>query len=256
MTIYKLGSWKRDDQDISIHPSFEEKVAKLFYAPNSENGYDLRQWASPVENQGQLSSCVANSIVGGLELLRIKEGLQHEDLSRLCLYYNARAQNYDQDKDEGSYIRLAMKTLQTLGVCKEATWKYDVANVNVRPPWMAMREAYCYRIKSFSRITTSGSERNNVIETALRSGHPVVFGMMVDDAFCANTNGRPYFNSSTFVSKGSHAMLIVGFDKATRTYIVRNSWGTAWGDNGYWYMDYDVLNICEAEDFWIIEGIV
>ena len=34
-------------------------------------------------------------------------------------------------------------------------------------------------------------------------------------------------------------MLIVGYSDAKQVFIVRNSWGTHWGDNGYCYMPYD-----------------
>ena len=50
---------------------------------------------------------------------------------------------------------------------------------------------------------------------------------------------------------GGHAMLIVG---STDThFIVRNSWGAEWGDNGYCYIPLDYLtdeNL--ADDFWAI----
>ena len=49
---------------------------------------DLRKWCSPIEDQGRLSSCVGNAIASSLELLKIRDGKQHEDLSRLFVYYN------------------------------------------------------------------------------------------------------------------------------------------------------------------------
>lgn len=253
METFKLGSWIQDTEDKTNHPCFE-KTAKLVLLENTSNKCDLRNWCSAVENQGFLSSCVANSIVGGLELLRIKQGLQHTDLSRLFLYYNSRAQHSSELKDDGTYIRVCIKTLQTLGTCKETSWPYDTNKVLVRPSWMALREAYNHKISTFSRIWSEGQERTSAIKMALRSGYPVVFGMLVDKKFTENTNGIIKFDES-FVSLGSHAMLIVGFDEASKQFIIRNSWGTGWGDDGYCLLKYEYLTLCDANDFWVLEGI-
>ena len=60
---------------------------------------------------------------------------------------------------------------------------------------------------------------------------------------------------------GGHAVLAVGFDDKTRRFIVRNSWGTDWGQHGYFTMPYDYLleeNL--SDDFWTVrvveEGVV
>jgi C1A family cysteine protease len=37
---------------------------------------------------------------------------------------------------------------------------------------------------------------------------------------------------------GGHAVLAVGYDDAKQVLIVRNSWGPAWGYQGYFYMPY------------------
>ena len=49
---------------------------------------------------------------------------------------------------------------------------------------------------------------------------------------------------------GGHAVVICGYDDNTRELILRNSWGTYWGDRGYFYLPYDYLKFCG--DLWII----
>ena len=41
---------------------------------------------------------------------------------------------------------------------------------------------------------------------------------------------------------GGHSMAIVGYDDTRRVFIVRNSWGESWGDNGYFYLSYDYFS--------------
>jgi C1A family cysteine protease len=51
-------------------------------------------------------------------------------------------------------------------------------------------------------------------------------------------------------------MLLVGHDDASRMFLVRNSWGTEWGQGGYGTISYDyVTSDALAGDFWTIRGV-
>ena len=72
---------------------------------------DMRNWASPVEDQGQLGSCTANALVGGYELLTNKEyPSQFTDLSRLYIYYNERILEETVQIDSGATIKTIINT--------------------------------------------------------------------------------------------------------------------------------------------------
>jgi C1A family cysteine protease len=52
---------------------------------------------------------------------------------------------------------------------------------------------------------------------------------------------------------GGHAVVGVGYDDSTQHFIVRNSWGTGWGLQGYFMMPYAYLTDTNlADDFWTI----
>jgi C1A family cysteine protease len=40
---------------------------------------------------------------------------------------------------------------------------------------------------------------------------------------------------------GGHAVELVGYDDASKTFTVRNSWGPNWADHGYFHMPYAFL---------------
>jgi C1A family cysteine protease len=46
----------------------------------------------------------------------------------------------------------------------------------------------------------------------------------------------------------------LGYDDSQRRFIIRNSWDTDWGQNGYFTMPYDYLDPAKnlADDFWTI----
>ena len=57
------------------------------------------------------------------------------------------------------------------------------------------------------------------------------------------------------VHLGGHALVLVGFNDETNVFIVRNSQGTKWGDNGYAYIPYEyILNPMLCRDFWVLES--
>ena len=52
---------------------------------------------------------------------------------------------------------------------------------------------------------------------------------------------------------GGHAVVAVGYDDTQGRFRIRNSWGAAWGQNGYFTMPYQYLleeNL--SDDFWTI----
>ena len=52
---------------------------------------------------------------------------------------------------------------------------------------------------------------------------------------------------------GGHAMLLVGYDVNSEEYLVRNSWGRDWGENGYFRMDFDAMEACTfPHSTWIL----
>ncbi len=259
----KLGGWKPDSTmagaETHVDLKFEDNVAKFAAAgaaaPNQsvEVGgvLDLRSWCSPVENQSYAGSCVGNGVVGALEFLQIRNGQKLVDLSRLFVYYNSRLMTQDQDKDEGTYIRLAFGTLSSLGTCTEAKWPYDLTKLFIRPSWGSYREAYPNKIESYYSIAGTGQARVDTIKRALRANHVVVFGMTVDQDYMNYTGGVVAMPRSARLNAGGHCQVIVGFDENKKCWIVRNSWGAGWGENGYAFVPYVYLDVSDANDLWV-----
>ena len=54
------------------------------------------------------------------------------------------------------------------------------------------------------------------------------------------------FIKGFYESAKGHTMVIVGYDDNDKTFTIANSWGNEWGDNGYFYMDYEFLRLISA----------
>lgn len=211
---------------------------------------DLTPRCSAVEDQGALGSCTGNAIVGAIECMKFR-GKKVTDLSRLFVYYNERVMENTVHEDSGAIIRDGIKSIADLGVCTEKTWPYKIEKFAVQPSKTAYKTALSKKIKSYERIITLDD-----MTAALAMGKPFVFGFSVYESFesdiVAGTGMMPMPNPSERLL-GGHAVLAVGYDKTKRLFKVRNSWGTTWGDAGYFYMPFDfITNQNYASDFWSI----
>lgn len=215
---------------------------------------DLRPMLTPIEDQGQVGSCTANAVAGAYEyLVKANQGINY-DASRLFIYYNARAAAKPKKMaDNGSNIFLAVESLSKLGVCSENTWKYSENQkyVNSKPSQEAYEEAEEFKVTDFDQVPLD----LNVWKQALADGYPIVFGAYLFNSFYNQRRpglvSMPSANEQKLQRHGAHAMLCVGYSDADQVFIVRNSWGTKWGDHGYCYMPYKylispTLNCCKA----------
>lgn len=216
---------------------------------------DLRIHCSPVENQLRTNSCVANAVVGALEFHQKKAGLPLTDMSRLFVYYNARSLSDAEAQDVGSFIHHGMAAVLAYGACEAALWPFQESSVTVKPSSQCYEAAMKHEAVQYAR-----APRGEKALTALAEGLPVVFGMFAPMDYydaAAKTGVMPKPDQVVPTQQPSgHAMLIVGYDLADRTYLVRNSWSERWADRGYCRIPFETMDAwAREEDFWTIGAI-
>lgn len=218
---------------------------------------DLRPLMTQVENQGELNSCVANAVAGAYEYLAKRHlGSDGYEVSRLFVYYNARAASGMEAEDEGSMIGDAIASLREHGACSEETWAYREEAVNEEPTEDAYDEGANFLVESSEAVDID----LDAWRGALAEGNPIIFGCTLFDSFDSARRGKiplPTKREKQRAEHGGHAMLCVGYSDPDRVFIVRNSWGEDWGDEGYCYMPYDYLMNPEYNDgdAWIIRQL-
>lgn len=209
------------------------------------------KWGT-ILDQGELGSCVSNSVAYCIRWARQKEGLSVYDPSRLFIYYFGRViEGSPPTEDTGLFIRDGYKSVAQYSVCSERNWPYDTSRFSWKPSEYAMKAA-----KEHKTFTYFSVDQDLVhLKKCLADGYPVSFGFTVFSSFMsgavARTGQVPMPDFSKEAEYGGHAVTIVGYNDATRKFKICNSWSSGWGDNGFFYMPYDfVLNKTYCDDFW------
>lgn len=244
--------WKPDVPDQRDHPyAMRLGIEAPAALPAS---VDLRPHCPPVYQQGSLHSCTANAIGAAFGFLEIKSGNPGFDPSRLFIYYNERKLENTTDSDSGAYLRDGIKCIASSGICEEAAWPYELGKFSDQPPDASYQAALTYKALSYFRLNNANIDE---LKSCLAAGFPFVFGFAVYDSFYdADGNGGIVRLPGNETMKGGHAVLAVGYDDATERFTVQNSWGTAVGDRGYYYMPYKYLTSNQlADDFWTVRSV-
>lgn len=229
--------------------SFEQKL--LFTLSASTAGsIDLRKYTSPRHNQRKTGTCVAQSVIKALEIKRRMAGKPHVDLSVLHLYFLCRQlmKPPQTNMDKGTHIYLAAHCLRKFGVCQDSLWPFDESKIYLNPGWKPLSSGAAHKIDACYRIKSRGTDRVDSVIAALLDGNPIVYATAVGSNWTSYRKGQVLQLPDKI--SGWHATVIIGWTGTH--FICENSWGTSWGDNGFYLIDPDVIASTSANDFWVI----
>lgn len=284
MTLDRKFGWVRDYpdfRDLTVNsdkapaklaaqgqPSLKQMLAKAGTVSGTlPTTKSLRAWCSPIEDQGNLGSCTAHAAVGMLEYFERKSFNKHTNASRLFVYKATR--NLMQvTGDTGAYLRSVMGALTLFGAPPESYYPYDESKFDDEPSAFLYAYAQNYQALTYYRLDPPGTSNSTLltqIKTNLNSNLPAMFGFSVYDSYGqTERNGGcfPFPNNSESIV-GGHAVLAVGYDDnktiknsnpggttTTGAILIRNSWGTSWGDGGYGWLPYSYVTRGLTSDWW------
>ena len=215
---------------------------------------DLRPKCPPVYQQGNLGSCTANSIAGAVQFEKMRQNGAKDAImpSRLFIYYNEREMEGTVDKDCGAAIRDGIKSVVRQGVCSEDLWPYDTTKFRDKPTEECYNKALSMQVLKYLSL----DQDIDALTSCLNEGYPFVFGFVVYEKFESREvedSGVLQMPGDFERQVGGHAVMAVGYDMNNKTFLIRNSWGEEWGQQGYFTMPFDyVLNNDLADSFWTI----
>jgi C1A family cysteine protease len=234
-------------------PDHRDYKLEHLHLDNLPEKVDLRVSMPAVYDQGELGSCTANAIAGAIEHQFITQKLSIFVPSRLFIYFNERAMEGTIHSDSGAQIRDGIKSVITQGVCPETEWPYIENKFADTPTENCYQDA---RKNIVERYTSIG-QNLPTLKSCLAQGYPIIFGASIYENFESDAvakSGIVPMPGKHEQCLGGHAILIVGYNNDQHSFIVRNSWGSNWGINGYCYFPYNyIVNPDLASDFWTIK---
>lgn len=220
-------------------------------------GVDHRPNLTPIRDQGPRGTCTAFGFLGAVEgFANVKT-----DLSEQYLFHLGQQK---QGNPPSTHIGLLPKLAAEVGteglVTEDKmpyTNSYPPANETIPD---AAVQAKKYKVLDWHYIPNAGltgtSIKNpNYIETLLDKGYNVPFwtkvawyGSHKNDVIDVVIDSATHQPAA---SGGDHEMTIVGYNAPEKYFIVRNSWGTGFGHDGYAYMSYDYLRTYAVEGLYM-----
>lgn len=197
----------------------------------------------PIRNQGLCGSCVAFATVATIESMLLIERDTTLDLSEAELF----------SEGGGSCVHgwqpsKALDYVREKGIGHEHSLPYHARDVGQKPGLRRSQQAI-----TFTRCIRLVAPEHRKAYLALVG--PVIGSMLVHGDF--QNYGSGVYGRPGGEIMGGHSVQIVGYDDDQQCWIGRNSWGTDWGEAGYFRIAYGECGMDSPQQpFWGISGVV
>ena len=209
---------------------------------------DLRQAWWKIGDQGATGSCVGWASTDGVmrHHLVMAGKLGQKDLlsprytwmaSKEIDEFTSRPETFIEEA--GTSLKAAMDVCRKYGVALDSDLPFEIRTLMYKGD-----ESQFYAAAAQRRAAAyfNLGKKLNQWRTWLASSGPILAGISVDATWddATSTHGvLDVFQPNT--ARGGHAICVVGYRKDKR-FIIRNSWGTGWGDKGFAYASEAYVN--------------
>jgi len=188
-------------------------------------------WLADIKNQGGCESCWVFSAVGVVEAMtRIEhciwslrsEGDVHDGLGVTCAQTGGPATAFD--------------WMKTNGVADPGCWAYEENNLKYAPT--PDRDGRTVKLDNYVTLSTVQDQKD-----WLDNVGPISACFEVYQDFWYGTDVSGVYTQQSTIAEGGHCIVIVGYDDSKQAWLMRNSWGTGWGVDGYCWFGYGQCGI-------------
>jgi C1A family cysteine protease len=193
---------------------------------------------TPIKDQASCGSCWAFSTIAGLEAaIKFRTGATY-DLSEQHLV-SCNPWGWGCSGGFFAFDMIVPSKGYYPGAMPETCFPYTALDSTC---------AYCasptwYPVANWAYVGTSNTVPSvDAIKNAIYTYGSVSVGYYVDRYFQAYTGGV-FTSCKKKVNSTNHAVILCGWDDAKGAWLLKNSWGTGWGEAGFMWIKYGCNNI-------------
>jgi len=243
-------------------PGGDRRLLSTLSQPPPTFDWRTQGKVTPVKDQGSCGSCYAFAAIANIESrLLIQDNVNYNELSPQdkanydFSENNAKECNWYETSDTcelppcdncylgGDYF-MVTNLFTKKGLVLESCDPYVASDVTCKNTCTPVETLLDWRIICGGTVPDT-----TVLKNYIQQYGPIYAALFASDKYGFSA----YDGSTTFYYNGpeepNHAVLIVGWDDSlphaggNGGWIVKNSWGTEWGDNGYFKIAYGSANI-------------
>ena len=182
-------------------------------------------WTTPIKDQGGCGSCVSFGVAATIEArinIACKQANLNKNLSEAHLFFCGCGNCCG----NGWNFPPALDYCKNTGIGLESSFPYSD---NDQPCKQGVSPFI--KISGWTKLLSMSDRKQVIAEKG-----PVVGGLAVYSDFFSYKTG--VYKRTSDNLRGYHAVCVVGYDDEQKCWICKNSWGTSWGDNGWFKIGY------------------
>jgi C1A family cysteine protease len=260
------GGWSRDLPDHRDYTRYHRRVQQMLrpLVRRKANAklpdmVDWREYFGPVEDQGDFATSCANACTGLIQYFERRATGKLASPSRLFLHINSQRLSGWENSKGGASLRNTLKAAVRFGLPHERYWPYRSDSIDHVPDAFVYGSARQFRRMRYVRLDAArqtGGETLSDLKSFLTAGFACVAGFGIPSSIGCDAE-IPYPTLFDSLHAGQ-AIVIAGYDDRLRVrsekgaLLIRSSWGTAWGVEGYGWLPYRYVLDRVAADIWTL----
>jgi C1A family cysteine protease len=210
-----------------------------FAAPTAVN-WQSQGYVTPVKNQGGCGSCVSFcscSVIESAVRIKLQNPSYAIDLSEGFMQFCGGG------SCSGWGLTSGLDYAKSTGVTDDACMPYQAQNMNCTASRCSDWQNRLTKITNYSGHATMAARKD-----AIANIGPVLAGLAVFNDFFAYSSGI-YVKTTGSGFAGYHCISVVGYDDNQQCWIIKNSWGTGWGESGFGRIRYNQAELLIDTDW-------
>lgn len=228
--------------DSSNYNNLETVSRALKFNETNKSTYSLKQYCPSPGNQNPLGTCA--SWATGYAAMTIAYAIQNDISNKNLITKNAKSAMYlynqigNTQTCSGSFIEKNLEVCKLKGDCDFLD--FHPTECQISPEYNHHIKANQFRIKDYNTLfplLASSNQKISAVINSLNSNKPVLVSLHVCESLDNVKKDGIYIPNQIY--SGYHAVCMIGYDNSLRQFEFINSWGTEWGNKGFFKMNYD-----------------